>query len=111
MWDTRLSYDPNMGSRERSGQPLTSRPSTTPDLVNLDALSPTGNIRPPADQTRSPATAWSSAAGPSGCCTWLRSDTGHWICVCTSLIKRADGNTYRAVDQLVPAQALRKRDH
>jgi hypothetical protein len=41
---------------------------------------------------------------------WLRSATGDWIGVCTVLISRGDGSTYRAVDQLVPAQALRPRN-
>jgi hypothetical protein len=32
-----------------------------------------------------------------------------WIGVCTILISSSDGSTYRAVDQLMPAQALRQR--
>jgi hypothetical protein len=41
---------------------------------------------------------------------WLRSSTGDdWIGVCTIVISRGDGSTYRAVGQLVPAHALRPR--
>jgi hypothetical protein len=41
---------------------------------------------------------------------WLRSSTGQWIGVCTIIIEHSDGSTYKAVDQLVPAEALRRRD-
>ena len=40
---------------------------------------------------------------------WMRSAGGQWIGVCTVLIERADGQTYKAVEQLVPARALRPR--
>jgi hypothetical protein len=40
---------------------------------------------------------------------WLCSGTGQWIGVCTIVIGRGDGSTYRAVDQRMPAQALRRR--
>jgi hypothetical protein len=114
-----------MGSRQRSGLPLTGRAPTTPVLVNLDALFPTDQSA--TDQsatgqsaTRHPAPADRSSATDDGRLhlhgwavgtlhRWLRSGTGDWIGVCTVLISRGDGSTYRAVDQLVPAQALRQR--
>jgi hypothetical protein len=37
---------------------------------------------------------------------WLRSATGQWTTVCTIVIACAGGGTYRAVDQLVSAEAL-----
>ena len=40
---------------------------------------------------------------------WLRSAGGQWVGVCTVLIGQADGRTYKAVEQLVPARALRPR--
>ena len=104
-----------MGSRQRSGLPLTGRAPTTPVLVNLDALFPTAQ-----SATGDPAPAGQSSAADDDRLhlrgwavgtlhRWLRSSTGDWIGVCTIVISRGDGSTYRAVDQLVPAQALRPR--
>ena len=114
-----------MSSRQRSGLPLTGRAPTTPVLVNLDALFPTdqstsGQSATDQSATAHPAPAEQSSATGDGRLhlrgwavgtlhRWLRSATGDWIGVCTVLISRGDGSTYRAVDQLVPAQALRPR--
>jgi hypothetical protein len=51
-------------------------------------------------------TGWTAGASHR----WLRSSTGHWIGVCIVLIARTEGGTYRATDQLLPAEALRQRD-
>jgi hypothetical protein len=95
--------------------PLTGRAPATPVLVNLDALFPI------AQSARRPRTRCQSSAADDDRLhlrgwavgtlhRWLRSSTGDdWIGVCTIVISRGDGSTYRAVDQLVPAQALRPR--
>ena len=109
-----------MGSRQRSGLPLTGRAPTTPVLVNLDALFPTGQSATGQSATGHPTPADQSSAtddrrlhlrgwAVGTLHRWLRSATGDWIGVCTVLISRGDGSTYRADDQLVPAQALRQR--
>lgn len=78
-------------------------------LVNLDALYP--NITAAAPTTPAAAgdglvmSGWTAGALHR----WLRSSTGQWIGVCTVLIARSGGGTYRADDQLVPATALRQR--
>jgi hypothetical protein len=41
---------------------------------------------------------------------WLGSSTGHWVGVCTIIFEYSDGTTYKAVDQLVPAEAIRERE-
>ena len=40
---------------------------------------------------------------------WLRSADGQWIGLVSYVVRCADGSTYKAVDQLVPAYALRPR--
>ena len=82
---------------------------STPVLVNLDALSlpvdSAAAVRSqPSGDDRLNLSRW--AVGTLH--RWLRSGIGHWIGVCTILISR-NGSTYRAVDQLVPARALRQR--
>lgn len=96
-----------MGSNERSGRPLRTRadPPTTAVLVSLDALFP------PTDHTVERdglvLTGWT----PGVLHRWLRSATGEWVGVVTILIATTTGGTFKAQDQLVPAQALQPRDH
>lgn len=40
---------------------------------------------------------------------WERTANGDWVGVVTVLLQRADGTTYKASEQLVPADALRPR--
>lgn len=49
-------------------------------------------------------------AGPPGALhRWIRSSGGQWVGVVTFAISMTDGTTYKAVEQLVPAEALRPR--
>jgi hypothetical protein len=96
-------YASNMGSRERAGVPLAGRPTARPVEVNLDLLFP-GEGTP---TTGDGLVLRGSTAGALH--RWLRSAGGQWVGVCTMLITRADGGCYQAVDQLVPARALRPR--
>jgi hypothetical protein len=40
---------------------------------------------------------------------WLRSTSGQWIGVVTVYIQQSGGSSYRAIEQLIPAEALRPR--
>jgi hypothetical protein len=91
----------NMCSNERYPHPLANRPSTTAVMVSLDALFPPPQARSTADGLE--LRGWA----PGALQRWERADTGEWIGMVTFLIKRSDGSSYRAVDQLVPAGALR----
>lgn len=93
----------NVGSNERSGLPLQNRPDVTAVLVSLDALFPEHDVQHLDEGLV--LRGWTIGALHR----WLRSSSGHWIGMCTIFIKCADGTTYKAVDQLVPAGALRKR--
>ena len=45
---------------------------------------------------------------PCGRQRWVKK-TGGWVGVVTYVARMADGSTYKATDQLVPAHALRPR--
>jgi hypothetical protein len=51
-----------------------------------------------------------SGWAPGALQRWLRSATGQWIGVVTFIIEQSDGTTYKAVEQLVRAEAMRPRD-
>jgi hypothetical protein len=79
-------------------------------LVNLDALFPTADGAPARPSTAGCGDNLELSGWAAGALhRWLRSSTGQWIGVCTVLITRANGGTYRAVDQLVPASSIRQR--
>ena len=46
---------------------------------------------------------------PGGLHRWLRSAEGQWIGLVSYLVRCADGSTYKAADQLVPAHAMQPR--
>jgi hypothetical protein len=92
-----------MGSSERSGRPLKGRDAAIAVLVSLDALFPAAEHPPTGDGLQ--LRGWAAGALHR----WLRSADGSWVGVCTVLIQRTDGSIYKAVDHLVPAQALRPR--
>lgn len=97
-------YYPNMGSNWRSGLPARTQPETTAVLVSLDALFPLD--RPPTRQHEGLVlTGWTAGVLHR----WLRSATGQWIGVVTILIPTTNDGTFKAQDQLVPAEALRPR--
>lgn len=73
-------------------------------LVSLDALFPTDH--PILDRDGLVLTGWT----PGVLHRWLRSSTGGWIGVVTILIATTNNGTFKADDQLVPAEALRPRD-
>lgn len=78
-------------------------PPTTAVLVSLDALFPTDHATIQRDGLV--LTGWT----PGVLHRWLRSATGEWIGVVTILIPTTEGGTFKAQDQLVPAQALQPR--
>ena len=73
-------------------------------LVSLDALFPTDR-RALQQHEGLVLTGWT----PGVLHRWLRSHTGEWIGVVTVLIATTNDGTFKAQDQLVPAQALRPR--
>jgi hypothetical protein len=92
-----------VGSSERSGLPLKGRPQARAVEVNLDLLFGGEGAPEPGDGLV--LRGWTAGALHH----WLRIAGGQWIGVCTVLIGRADGRTYKVVEQLVPARALRPR--
>jgi hypothetical protein len=97
---------PNMGSNWRSGLPASVHPEPLMAvLVSLDAVFPTDH---PATAERDGLVLTGWTAGVLH--RWLRSATGQWIGVVTILIAITAGGTFKAEDQLVPAEALRPRD-
>ena len=92
-----------MRSRERSGLPLTGRPDTKAVYVSLDALFPPPDNISTAEGVE--LTGWV----PGALQRWLRSTTGQWIGVVTIFISQSKGTLFKAVEQLVPAEALRPR--
>lgn len=94
-----------MSSNQRSGLPLSAAPPTTALLVSLDALFPIDHTVVERDGLV--LTGWT----PGVLHRWVRSTTSGWIGVVTILIATTDGGTFKAQDQLVPAQALQPRDH
>lgn len=94
-----------MGSNQRSGLPLGVQPAPLMSvLVSLDALFPADH--PTLDRDGLVLTGWT----PGVLHRWLRSTTGGWIGVVTILIATTSDGTFKADDQLVPAEALRPRD-
>lgn len=73
-------------------------------LVSLDALFPTDR---PATWSRDGLVL--NGWAPGVLRRWLRSSTGQWIGVVTVLIATTTEGTFKAEDQLVPAEALRPR--
>ncbi len=69
--------------------------------MSLDALFPHGEHPTGVDGLE--LRGWA----PGALHRWVRSTDGEWVGVCTVLIGHSDGSTYKAVDQIVPAQALR----
>lgn len=74
-------------------------------LVSLDALFPTDH--PTVERAGLVLTGWT----PGVLHRRLRSATGQWIGVVTILIATTSDGTFKAQDQLVPAEALQPRDH
>lgn len=79
-------------------------PPTTAVLVSLDALFPTDHATVERDGLV--LTGWT----PGVLHRWVRSATGGWIGVVTILIATTSDGTFKANDQLVPAEALQPRD-
>jgi hypothetical protein len=90
-----------VGSNSRYDRPLSHRTDTKAVLVNLEALFPPPDVASGVDGLK--LTGWA----PGALQRWERSTSGEWVGVVTFLITRSDGTTFRAEDQLVPAQALR----
>ena len=97
-----IPHSSNVGSNERSGLPLRGRPQAKPVDVSLDALFPSDH---PAAIEGLKLHGWAAGALHR----WLRSTDGQWIGVVTILIERSDGSIFKAVEQLVPASAMRRR--
>lgn len=92
-----------MGSYARSGLPAKAGEAPKSVLVSLDALFPRGES--PDGVEGLELRGWA----PGALHRWVRSTDGEWVGVCTVLIGHSDGSTYKAVDQLVPAQTLRPK--
>ena len=90
-----------MGSNERSSLPLSSRPETKAVYVSLDALFPPPE--PSSGVEGLELRGWAAGALQR----WERSTTGQWVGIVTFVVRRSDGTTFKAVEQLVPAEALR----
>jgi hypothetical protein len=88
--------------------PARSRPPAISVYVNLDALFPVDDRPDTAQDLREGLVLSGWTAGVLH--RWVRSSTGQWIGVVTVLIATTTGGTYKASDQLVPAEALRPRD-
>jgi hypothetical protein len=99
------SYPSHMRSKERSGSPSALRDHAMPVWVELGALFCSGSG--PAATVSDGLVINQPCAG--GLHRWLRSSTGEWIGLVTYVVALADGTTYKAEDQLVPAHALRQR--
>jgi hypothetical protein len=95
-----------MGSRERSGRPLTVRGHATAVWVDLRAVL---SSEPSSNQAAAPDGLLLDEPCAGGLSRWLRSAGGDWIGVVTYVARTADGKTFKAADQLVPARALRPR--
>jgi hypothetical protein len=93
-----------VGSNERSGLPLKGRDPVQAVWVNLPALFP----EPSTSSVASGLVI--DEVAPGGLHRWERTADGQWIGVVTIVMRRADGSTFKAADQLVPALALRPRN-
>jgi hypothetical protein len=92
-----------VGSNERSGLPLKGREAAIAGVwVDLRALFPPAAGRQVPDGLVLEVV-------PGGLQKWIRGADGQWIGVVTYVARRTDGSTYKAADQLVPANALRPR--
>ena len=103
-----------MGSRERTGQPLSSRTQAQPVWVDRAALfrqpdSPTDGTagHPVVDGTTDHIDVARPAA--RGLTRWLRTSASDRIGMIKVVVTMTDGSTIKLADQLVPAHALRPR--
>ena len=88
-----------MRSTARSGQPLASREQAITGVwVDL------AKVFGPSNGTEGLVV----EVAPGGLQRWIRSTAG-WGGVVTYVVRMTDGSTYKAADQLVPAEALRPR--
>ena len=92
-----------MGSNERYAHLLTNQPQGMSVYVSLDALFP-----PPGPSSSVEGLKLRGWA-PGALQRWVRSSTGDWIGIVTFLIEQTDGSTFKAVDQFVPAEAMRPK--
>ena len=91
-----------MGSDDRTGQPLSSRESARGVWVDLAAV-----FGPPSSADAAPDGLVLETV-PGGLQRWVKT-TGGWVGVVTYVARMANGSSYKAVEQLVPAHALRPR--
>jgi hypothetical protein len=88
-----------VGSKGRSGQPLASgEQAITAVWVDL------AGVFGPSNGNEGLVV----GVVPGGLQRWIRSTAG-WVGVVTYVVRMADGSSYKAVEQLVPARALRPR--
>jgi hypothetical protein len=92
-----------MRPNERGGGPSALRQHATPVWVDLRALLDSGATAPDVTD----GLLDEPCAG--GLSRWLRASTGEWVGVVTYVVTLADGSTFKAADQLIPAHALRPR--
>jgi hypothetical protein len=91
-----------MGSKGRTGQPMTSREHASKGVwVDLRAIFGSAG--------RSAEGIDLDAPTPGGLFEWLRLGDGGWAARVTYVATMTDGSTRKFVDQLVPAEALRPR--
>jgi hypothetical protein len=91
-----------VGSDERTDQPLSSHEQARGVWVDLAAV-----FGPPSSADAAPDGLVLETV-PGGLLRWVKT-TGGWVGVVTYVARMADGSTYKATDQLVPAHALRPR--
>jgi hypothetical protein len=91
-----------VGSDEGTGQPLSSREHARGVWVDLAAV-----FGPPSSADAAPHGLVLETV-PGGLQRWVKT-TGGWVGVVTYVARMADGSTYKAESQLVPAEALRPR--
>jgi hypothetical protein len=90
-----------MRSKERTGQPMTSRTHAQPVWVDLAVLfGRTGGSADGIDI---------SQPAHGGLIKWLRTSGGGWVDIVNLVVTMTDGSTVRFAEQLVPSNALRPR--
>jgi hypothetical protein len=96
------SYSSNVGSKERAGQPPTSRDHTRGVWVDLTA------VFGPPNSAGAPPEGLVLEVVPGGLQRWVKS-TGGWIGVVTWVGRTTAGESVNAADQWITGAALRPR--